>query len=29
MFLAEVKDVVVREDVDPLELRKTGWSYGG
>jgi hypothetical protein len=27
--LAEVKDVVVREDVDPLELRKTGWSYGG
>jgi len=29
LFLAEVKDVVVREDTDPLELRKTGWSYGG
>ena len=29
LFLAEVKDAVVREDMDPLELRKTGWSYGG
>ena len=29
LFLAEVKDVMVREDVAPLELRKTGWSYGG
>lgn len=29
LFLAEVMDVVVRHDIDPLELRKTGWSYGG
>ncbi|MBT5956075.1 MAG: flavin reductase family protein [Candidatus Marinimicrobia bacterium] len=29
LFLAEVKDVVVRHEADPLELRKTGWSYGG
>ena len=29
LFIAEVKDVVVREDIDPLELRRTGWSYGG
>ena len=29
LFLAEVKDVMVKEDVFPLELRKTGWSYGG
>ena len=29
LFLAEVKEVMVKEDVDPLELRKTGWSYGG
>ena len=29
LFLAEVKDVMVKEDVAPLELRKTGWSYGG
>ena len=29
LFLAGVKDAVVRQDIDPLELRKTGWSYGG
>ena len=29
LFLSEVKDAMVREDVVPLELRKTGWSYGG
>ncbi len=29
LFLAQVTDVVVREDIEPLELRKTGWSYGG
>jgi len=29
LFLAEVKDVVVHKEIEPLELRKTGWSYGG
>jgi len=29
LFLAEVKDVKVKENIEPLELRKTGWSYGG
>jgi len=29
LFLAEVKHVTVRKNVSPLELRKTGWSYGG
>ena len=29
LFLTEVIDVIVKEDVSPLELRKTGWSYGG
>ena len=29
LFLAKVIDVKVREKTDPLELRKTGWSYGG
>jgi len=29
LFLAEVKDVVVNNEIEPLELRKTGWSYGG
>ena len=29
LFLAEVKDAVVRDKIAPLELRKTGWSYGG
>ena len=29
LFLAEVKDAVVRRDSKPLELRPTGWSYGG
>ena len=29
LFLAQVKDVMVKENVAPLELSKTGWSYGG
>ena len=29
LFLAEVKNAVVRNEIEPLELRKTGWSYGG
>ena len=29
LFLAEVKDIVVHHEIEPLELRKTGWSYGG
>ena len=29
LFLSEVKDVVVKKEVAPLELRKTGWYYGG
>ena len=29
LFLAEVKEVTVRKDVAPLQLCKTGWSYGG
>jgi len=29
LFLVEVKNAVVRKEVNPLELRKTGWSYGG
>ena len=29
LFLAEVKDAVVDNDSQPLELRPTGWSYGG
>ncbi|MBC8311440.1 MAG: flavin reductase [Candidatus Marinimicrobia bacterium] len=29
LFLAQVKDVVVSHETEPLELRKTGWSYGG
>lgn len=29
LFLSTVNDVAVREKNTPLELRKTGWSYGG
>ena len=29
LFLAEVKEVDILENKKPLELRKTGWSYGG
>ena len=29
LFLAEVKNAVVRRELEPLELRDTGWSYGG
>ena len=29
LFLSEVIEAKVKEDVAPLELRKTGWSYGG
>ena len=29
LFLAKVNEVTVRENVPPLELCKTGWSYGG
>lgn len=29
LFLAEVSDAVILRESKPLELRKTGWSYGG
>ena len=29
LFLAEVVDANINNDSDPLELRKTGWTYGG
>ena len=29
LFLSEVKNAVVYEEKNPLELRETGWSYGG
>ena len=29
LFLAEVEDAVIKRDSNPLELRQTGWSYGG
>ena len=29
LFLAEVIDAVINEEPNPLELRKTDWSYGG
>ena len=29
LFLAKVKEVTVIDNLPPLELRKTGWSYGG
>ena len=29
LFLSEVKDAVVYKELEPLQLRSTGWSYGG
>jgi len=29
LFLAEVVDAKINNDSDPLELRETGWTYGG
>ena len=29
LFLAEVVDAKINNDSNPLELRKTGWTYGG
>ena len=29
LFLAEVKNAVVQKILEPLELRTTGWYYGG
>ena len=29
LFLSEVKNAVVHQALEPLELRKTGWNYGG
>ena len=29
LFLAEVVDAKINNHSDPLELRKTGWTYGG
>ena len=29
LFLAEVIDAKINNDSNPLELRKTGWTYGG
>jgi len=29
LFLAEVADAVIHKEVNPLELRKPGWTYGG
>ena len=29
LFLAEVVDAKINNDSAPLELRKTGWTYGG
>ena len=29
LFLAEVDDAKINNDSNPLELRKTGWTYGG
>ena len=29
LFLAEVKNAVVRRELEPLGLRITGWNYGG
>ena len=29
LFLAEVKDAIVQRDSNPLELKSTGWYYGG
>ena len=29
LFLSEIVDAKLSQDADPLELRRTGWSYGG
>ena len=29
LFLSEVVDINFLEEIEPLELRKTGWKYGG
>tara|TARA_B100000029_G_scaffold334439_1_gene326544 strand:+ start:306 stop:782 length:477 start_codon:yes stop_codon:yes gene_type:complete len=29
VFISQIEGVDLRENNDPLELRKTGWSYGG
>ena len=29
LFLSEVKNAVVCQELEPLQLRSTGWSYGG
>ena len=29
LFLAEVKNAVIQKTLIPLELRTTGWNYGG
>ena len=29
LFLAEVKDATLLNDFNPLDLRSTGWHYGG
>ena len=29
LFLAEVKDAVVKRELEPLKLSTTGWNYGG
>ena len=29
LFLAEVVDAKINNDSNPLELRRTGWTYGG
>ena len=29
LFLAEIKDAVIHRESIPLELKPTGWSYGG
>ena len=29
LFISEVKNAVVQKTLEPLELRTTGWNYGG
>jgi len=29
IFLAELNNAVVQNELEPLELRNTGWNYGG
>ena len=29
LFLGELNNAVVRNELEPLELRTTGWNYGG